>query len=113
MRPDRDSGWRDAGWDDDESEVEGPLYRDPFDDSGPCRRILALPEEVRGEVRETCPRCGSAGEAKSWLEAERTGAAPAGPCILEGVDLDVMAYDDGETLKRLRAKLRQKEETAA
>ena len=98
---------RDAAWESDEdsrSEAERPLYRDPFDDPTPCRRILTLPEEVRARVARSCPRCGGR-EPESWVEAGRAQHQQGARCILEGVDLDLLAYDDEEALRALRARL--------
>ena len=89
----------DAAWDEDpEAEAlrkaEAPLYRDPFGASGPCRRIWLLPEETRERVRRSCPRCGRPGDAASWVEAGEGAGEAAGPCILEGVDLDLEALEE-------------------
>ena len=62
-----------------------PLYRDPFSGSGPCRLALAVPEEQRAAVTENCPRCGP---NRDPLAAPQDAA-----CLLEGLELDLMALD--------------------
>ena len=63
-----------------------PLYRDPFAGDGPCRLALAVPEEQRAAVTQTCPRCGARQGPYRDLRTEPR-------CLLEGLELDLMALE--------------------
>ena len=62
-----------------------PLYSDPFAGSGYCQLALAVREEDRAAVTQSCPRCGSRRDPIATPEAAA--------CILEGVELDLMAVE--------------------
>jgi len=76
------------------SDEDAPLYCDPFAGVGPCRLALAIPEEQRASVTQNCPRCGP--NRNPWRDP--LAAPQDATCLLEGLELDLMALEDSETL---------------